>query len=39
MRQRVAMAGGTLDIRARPGHGTSLIAHLPLTSERLLASG
>jgi signal transduction histidine kinase len=31
MRQRVAMAGGTLDIQARPGHGTALVAHLPLS--------
>jgi signal transduction histidine kinase len=38
MRQRVAMAGGTLHVHARPGQGTSLVAHLPLAPEPL-ASG
>jgi signal transduction histidine kinase len=33
MRQRVAMAGGTLQIHARPGHGTTLTVHLPLSAE------
>ncbi|HEX8863161.1 MAG TPA: sensor histidine kinase [Actinomycetes bacterium] len=32
MRQRVAMAGGTLQVRARPGQGTTLTVHLPLSS-------
>jgi hypothetical protein len=27
----VAVDGGTLDIQARPGHGTALVAHLPLS--------
>jgi signal transduction histidine kinase len=31
MRQRVAMAGGTLQVRARPGQGTTLTVHLPLS--------
>ena len=31
MRQRVALAGGTLQIQSRPGNGTVLIAHLPLS--------
>lgn len=43
MRQRTAMAGGTLDIQARPGHGTALVAHLPLSRaphpRRLLTLG
>lgn len=30
MRQRVVMAGGTLEIRSRPGVGTVVTAHLPL---------
>ncbi len=30
MRQRVAVAGGTFQIHARPGAGTALIVHLPL---------
>jgi signal transduction histidine kinase len=33
MRQRVAMAGGTLQVRARPGQGTTLTVHLPLSGE------
>jgi signal transduction histidine kinase len=32
MRQRVAMAGGTLQVRTRPGQGTALTVHLPLSS-------
>jgi signal transduction histidine kinase len=33
MRQRVAMAGGTLRVDARPGHGTTLTVHLPMSAE------
>jgi signal transduction histidine kinase len=33
MRQRVAMAGGTLHVHARPGQGTTLTVHLPLSAE------
>jgi signal transduction histidine kinase len=33
MRQRVAMAGGTLQVHAQPGHGTTLTVHLPLSAE------
>lgn len=30
MRERMARAGGTLDIRSAPGKGTSVAAHIPL---------
>lgn len=32
MRERVALLGGQLDIRSRPGVGTSVAAEIPLTS-------
>lgn len=37
MRQRVAMAGGTLQVDARPGHGTTLTVHLPLSAESAIS--
>ncbi len=33
MRERLAAAGGWLDIRSAPGHGTTLTATIPVTAE------
>ena len=35
MKDRVALAGGTLRIRSRPGEGTTVTAELPLRTEEL----
>jgi signal transduction histidine kinase len=32
MRERLALAGGTLAIESTPGKGTSLVAYVPLAS-------
>jgi signal transduction histidine kinase len=33
MRQQLEMAGGSLQVRSRPGQGTNIIAALPVTPE------
>jgi two-component system NarL family sensor kinase len=34
MRQQVEMAGGTWQVRSRPGHGTTITATLPLPGDQ-----
>ncbi len=29
MRERISLAGGTLELRSNPGHGTTILAALP----------
>ena len=31
MRERVAAVGGTLQLNSKPGRGTTVIAHLPIS--------
>ena len=38
MSDRLAAHGGTLTVRSRPGHGTTITGQLP-TSERTAAAG
>jgi signal transduction histidine kinase len=32
MRERAALVGGTVDIESRPGHGTTVVTRIPITS-------
>ena len=34
MRQRVLLLGGKIDIASSPGHGTTILAWVPLEEER-----